>query len=105
MTAPTLTKTSFFVPNCPPWCVEDNTPDPGVVVHCSRIWQGSDHHEGATWKIQVTQFETVDDGPDLADINVNEGEGVYRSVAGFARALLLAEALKDSINADRRRGA
>ncbi|MFJ8690229.1 hypothetical protein [Micromonospora wenchangensis] len=101
MTAPTLTAPAFFMPGCPTWCVEDNIPDPGVVVHCSRIWQGSDYYEGATWRIQVTQYVSEVDGPDMADININEGEGVYRSVAEFGRALLLAEALKNSINADR----
>ncbi|NIL62664.1 hypothetical protein [Salinispora arenicola] len=108
MTAATGTTTTVFVPSDPDWCVECHIPDPevGVVDHCSRTWKGSDWHEEATWKIQVTQ--RVRQGPDgtviegLAVIDVIGVEGTYGSTADLVLALMLAQQVADRINAARR---
>lgn len=109
MTAPTITKTTFFMPPDPDWCIECRNPDPGVIDHYSRTWSGTDLNREATWLIQVTQRVTrCPDGSTfegLAVIDVIGVEGTYGSAVEFARSLLMAEALKDAINADRRRGA
>ncbi|MFI2663349.1 hypothetical protein [Micromonospora carbonacea] len=107
MTAPTLTRTTFFMPDEPAWCVGCRTPDPGVIDHYSRTWEGTDLCEGASWRIQVTQRVQQDSAgaviEGLAVIDVTGAEGTYGSTVEFARALLAAEALKNTINADRRR--
>ncbi|MEU7978316.1 hypothetical protein AB0B63_07260 [Micromonospora sp. NPDC049081] len=107
MTAPTITRAGYFMPEEPSWCVGCRIPDPGVVDHYSRVWEGTDWHDNTKWRIQVTQrVEIAPDGTiteGLAVCDINRAEGTYGSMAEFARAALLAEALKDSINAGRRR--
>lgn len=109
MTAPTTVKTALFMPDEPDWCVGCTHPDPGVIDHYSRTWKGSDLYDGAEWRIRVTQ--RIQQAPDgntiegLAVIDVIGVEDTYGSVAGLARALMLAQALADRINASRKRGA
>lgn len=104
MTAPTVV-TAMFMPDEPDWCVGCEHPDPGVIDHYSRTWEGEDLHDGASWRVQVTQ--RVQQGPDggviegRAVIDVTGVEGAYGSTAGLARALMLAQALADRINARR----
>ncbi|MEV5819366.1 hypothetical protein AB0L22_09335 [Micromonospora haikouensis] len=108
MTAPTAS-TALFVPDEPDWCTGCTHPDPGVIDHYSRTWEGTDLHDGADWRVQVTQ--RVQQGPrgevieGLAVIDVIGVEGTYGSTAGLARALMLAQMLADRINLTRRGGA
>ncbi|MFI1194141.1 hypothetical protein ACH4T9_12900 [Micromonospora sp. NPDC020750] len=109
MTAPTIA-TALFMPDEPNWC--DGAcqhPDPGVIDHYSRTWEGEDLHDGASWRVQVTQrVQQAPDGSVIegrAVIDVTGVEGAYGSTSSLARALMLAQVLADRINADRRRGA
>lgn len=107
MSIDVLPAVGFLGLPCPDWCVEDCTPDPGVIDHYSRTWTGGDNYDGASWIVQVTQ--RIQQGPDgqiiegLAVIDVSGADCSYASTSGLVRALLLAEQLKDRINASRGR--
>ncbi|MFF0822479.1 hypothetical protein ACFYUR_19120 [Micromonospora haikouensis] len=109
MTFPTAS-TALFVPDEPDWCNGScRHPDPGVIDHYSRVWEGTDLHDGDDWRIQVTQ--RVQQGPNgeviegRAVIDVTGVEGTYGSTAALARSLMIAQMLADRINASRRREA
>ncbi|MFI6228695.1 hypothetical protein ACIBCR_15440 [Micromonospora echinospora] len=109
MSVDILPAVGFLGQPCPDWCVEDCTPDPGVIDHYSREWKGGDSYDGASWMVQVTQ--RIQQGPDgqiiegLAVIDVIGADGAYASTSGLVRALILAQQLADRINAARRRAA
>lgn len=80
------------------WCVKCVSPDPGVIDHYSRPWEGTDEYDGATWAGVVTQrYEQGHPTPAVIDF---ESEGTFGSLAALAADMLAADALATRINAD-----
>lgn len=81
---------------CPHWCAECVSPDPGVIVHYSKPWEGVDQFDGATWQVTVTQ-RIAEGVADLAVVDVI-GDGTFGSLTAFTEALSAAQRLADDIN-------
>jgi hypothetical protein len=80
------------------WCVEETRPDPGVVDHYSRTWEGgSPADRDASWSVRVTRRDNGN-VPERAVVDVEIG-GAYANVAGIVAALGEAQRLVDRINA------
>ncbi|MDZ5443773.1 hypothetical protein U2F26_13675 [Micromonospora sp. 4G57] len=78
------------------WCVKCVSPDPGVVDHYSKPWEGTDEFDGATWSGVVTQrYEQGHPTPAVIDF---ESAGTFGSLAALAADMLAADALATRIN-------
>lgn len=77
--------------SCPSWCIEHESPDPGVWDHYSREWSGgSSFDRDAQWSLNVT-VRVTDGVAGPAVVDVHNVSGSFVSTAGLVAALVEAQ--------------